>query len=579
MASNKRTTFQIERDRQDIADKYLQGWTQSRIAEYLNNDANRGYQLSRQMISYDLQRIQEDWRESALIDIDEAKTQELAKIDRLEREYWDAWEKSKEDAVSKTIERYMSGTDKKTANKRVKEQERTSEQFGDSAFLRGIQWCIEQRCKILGIDKPPAVDDDLGEADNEYFQLPAGAIAGSFYDVYRDIIAHRHTEYVFKGGRGSTKSSFTSEVIIVLIINNPEWHALVTRQVANTLRDSVYSQLVWAINYLGLSDKFKCTTSPLEITYIPTGQKIYFRGGDDPLKIKSIKPRFGYINILWFEELDQFKGGSEVRSIVQSALRGGDKAYVFMSFNPPRSKTNWVNKMLEIPKPNRYVHESDYRTVPVDWLGQAFIDEAEYLKEINPAAYEHEYLGLPTTAGGLVFENVEIRAITDEEIGQFDRIHDGLDFGYYPDPAQWVRCHYDAARMTLYIFDEYRGWKHSNSELYEALVEMGVGPEDTVIADSAEPKSIADLRAYGLSCIGAEKGPESVRYSMKWLQSLVKIVIDNKRCPYAAEEFLNYEHELNKDGEYISAFPDADNHAIDAVRYATNRIWKRRGKK
>ncbi len=421
--------------------------------------------------------------------------------------------------------------------------------------------------------------DEEDSQEMTRFNLPANAIASSFFDVYRDIQAAAHTEYVFKGGRGSTKSSFASEVLIELLINNPEWHALVARKVGNTLRDSVYSQIVWAIDYLGLTEKFKCITSPLEITYIPTGQKIYFRGGDDPLKIKSIKPRFGYINILWFEELDQFKGGSEVRSIVQSALRGGDKAYVFMSFNPPRSKTNWVNKMLEIPKPNRYVHESDYRTVPVDWLGQAFIDEAEYLKEINPAAYEHEYLGLPTTAGGLVFENVEIRAITDEEIGQFDRIHDGLDFGYYPDPAQWVRCHYDAARMTLYIFDEYRGWKHSNSELYEALVEMGVGPEDTVIADSAEPKSIADLRAYGLSCIGAEKGPESVRYSMKWLQSLVKIVIDNKRCPYAAEEFLNYEHELNKDGEYISAFPDADNHAIDAVRYATNRIWKRRGKK
>lgn len=440
-----------------------------------------------------------------------------------------------------------------------------------------LEWVIGKPSQALITQVNMA--EEQAEREQLPFYLPASAIAGSFYDVYRDILSATHTEYVFRGGRGSTKSSFTSEVLIELLINNPEWHALVARKVANTLRDSVYSQIVWAIDYLGLSEQFKCITSPLEITYLPTGQKIYFRGGDDPLKIKSIKPRFGYINIVWFEELDQFHGDAEVRSIVQSALRGGDKAYIFKSFNPPRSRTNWANKVLEVPKANRYVHESDYRTVPVEWLGQAFIDEAEYLKEVNPAAYEHEYLGVPTAAGGLVFENVEIRAITDDEIEQFDRVHDGLDFGYYPDPAQWVRCHYDAARMTLYIFDEYRGWKHSNQQLYEALVEMGVSPEDTVIADSAEPKSVADLRAFGLSCIGAEKGPESVRYSIKWLQSLVKIVIDNVRCPYTAEEFLNYEHEINKDGEYISAFPDADNHAIDAVRYATNRIWKRRGKK
>jgi len=418
------------------------------------------------------------------------------------------------------------------------------------------------------------------EQEAVVFNLPANAIAGSFYDVYRDILSHHHTEYVFKGGRGSTKSSFTSEAIIELLVNNPEWHGLVTRQVANTLRDSVYSQLVWAINYLGLSDKFRATTSPLEITYIPTGQKIYFRGGDDPLKIKSIKPRFGYINILWFEELDQFRGSAAVRSIVQSALRGGDQAYIFKSFNPPRSRNNWVLKELELPKDNRFVHESDYRTVPKEWLGQAFLDEADFLREMNPSAYEHEYLGIPTSVGGLVFENVECRPITDDEIEQFDRIYDGLDFGYYPDPAQWVRCHYDAARMTLYIYDEYRGWKHGNQQLYEALInEKGVKPSDQIIADSAEPKSIADLRAYGLACLGADKGPESVRYSIKWLQSLVKIVVDNRRCPYAAEEFLNYEHEMNRDGEYISDFPDHDNHAIDAVRYATNRIWKRRGQK
>ena len=337
-----------------------------------------------------------------------------------------------------------------------------------------------------------------------------------------------------------------------------------------------------------MADKFRCIKSPLEITYIPTGQKIYFRGADDPLKIKSIKPRFGYINILWCEELDQFRGSAAVRSIVQSAIRGGDHSLILKSFNPPRSQNNWVNKELSIPKEKRYIHESNYLNVPVEWLGQTFIDEAEYLKEINPSAYNHEYMGEITGTGGLVFENVEIRRITDEEIfgvednynrlvGGFDRVLHGLDWGWFPDPAHYVRMHYDAARMTLYIYGEIRRNKTSNKDIYKALVEYGLLPSDMIIADSAEPKSIADFREYGASCRGAEKGPESVRYSMKWLQSLRKIVIDNVRAPFAADEFINYEHELDKDGEYISAYPDKDNHAIDGVRYGTNFIWRRRG--
>jgi phage terminase large subunit len=215
--------------------------------------------------------------------------------------------------------------------------------------------------------------------------------------------------------------------------------------------------------------------------------------------------------------------------------------------------------------------------VPLEWLGQAFIDEANFLKEVNPDAYEHEYLGIASAVGGLVFENVEIRKITDEEISQFDRVLNGLDWGYYPDPAQYNKVHYDAARMTLYIFGEYRGWKHSNRELYDKIIEVGYDQNQLLIPDSAEPKSIADFRSYGASVRGAEKGPESVRYSMKWLQSLRKIVIDNVRCPYTADEFLNYELDQNKDGDYISEYPDKDNHAIDSCRYACNRIWKRRG--
>jgi phage terminase large subunit len=138
--------------------------------------------------------------------------------------------------------------------------------------------------------------------------------------------------------------------------------------------------------------------------------------------------------------------------------------------------------------------------------------------------------------------------------------------------------HYDAARLTLYIFGEYRANKKSNREVYDELKKQGLLlPADLVIADSAEPKSIGDFRDYGASIRGAEKGPDSVNYSMKWLQSLREIVIDSSRCPYHAEEFLSYELEQDKDGEFISAYPDKNNHAIDDVRYATNLMWRRRG--
>ena len=414
-------------------------------------------------------------------------------------------------------------------------------------------------------------------SDNGPFEIPARLLASPFVDVHRDIIEKDHTEYVEEGGRGSTKSSFISLEIPALIKNNPQLHAVCCRKVGNTLRDSVFSQVVWAIDALGLGAEFESKVSPLEITYKPTGQKIYFRGADDPIKLKSIKPPFGYIGILWLEELDQFNGDEECRSIQQSVIRGGDDAYIFKSFNPPKAKNNWVNKYIEQPKENRLVTHTDYRSVPQKWLGKAFLEEAEYLKSINPTAYEHEYLGIPNGNGGMVFENVVCEEITDEQISHFDRVLNGVDWGYYPDPWAFNRMQYDAARRTLYIFDELQENKKGNKETAEILLEHGLTREDRITADSAEPKSIADYQKFGLRCFGAKKGPGSVEYSMKWLQSLVKIIIDPVRCPKTYDEFTSYEYERTKDGEIMSGYPDANNHHIDAVRYATEQIWKHRG--
>lgn len=422
-------------------------------------------------------------------------------------------------------------------------------------------------------DKP-----EVTKTEPQSLSIPADLIAPDFLSLYRDIKAGAHSEYTLDGGRGSTKSSFISLVCSMLLVNNPDVHMLALRQVKDTLKTSVYSQLVWAIDELGLSDKFHCTTSPLEITYLPTGQIIYFRGADDPTKIKSIKPPFGYIGILWLEEFDQFRGEDQVRNIVQSAFRGGDRAWRFESWNTPRSKNHWVNKYITIPKEGRLHHHSTYLTVPPEWTGKIFLDEAEHLKVVNPPAYEHEYLGIANGLGGMVFENVVIRKITDAEIKEFDRVGQGIDWGYYPDPFMWGRSHFDAARLKIYVFDEYRAQKKSNRATYDHLVkEKKIPKDELMIADSAEPKSVGDYRAYGANIRAAEKGPDSVAYSMKWLQSLVEIVIDPERCPHHAEEFLSYELEQDKDGNYISEYPDKNNHCIDEVRYRTNLIWRTRG--
>ena len=179
--------------------------------------------------------------------------------------------------------------------------------------------------------------------------------------------------------------------------------------------------------------------------------------------------------------------------------------------------------------------------------------------------------------GGAVFENLELREITDEEIGRFDRVYNGLDWGYYPDPWAFNRAAYDPARLTLYIFAEATRFKAGNRQTAQVLKDMGLGPDDLITADSAESKSVKDYQEYGLLCRGAVKGPGSVDYSHKWLQSLAKIVIDPGRCPDTAREFSEYEFQRDKDGNISSGYPDRNNHHIDAVRYALETVWKRRG--
>ena len=391
-------------------------------------------------------------------------------------------------------------------------------------------------------------------------------IAPHFFDVHRDVRAHGHTHYWLDGGRGSTKSSFVSLEIPLLLLRNPDAHAVVMRKVGNTLRNSVYAQTLWALSMMGIRGEFKATVSPMEITYCKTGQKILFFGLDEKEKIKSIKIPFGYIAAAWYEELDQFAGMEEIRNVNQSLMRGGDRFWFFYSFNPPKSRDNWVNVEKLEETPDRLCFHSTYLDVPPQWLGEQFIREAEYLRERKPQAYEHEYLGVATGTGGAVFDNVVEREISEDEISAFDHLHFGLDFGFAVDPLAWIKMHFDQKHRTLYLLDEIYETRLKNRQAAERMVQRHPG-RMRIVADCAEPKSIQELRDYGLSVDPCRKGPDSVDHGVKWLQDLDAIVIDKRRTPNAYREFTLYEYDTDKDGRYVSAYPDRNNHTIDAVRY------------
>lgn len=421
-------------------------------------------------------------------------------------------------------------------------------------------------------------------------------IAPVYLPLHEDIQTQQHQYINLPGGRGSGKSSFCALEIVNGIMQDQtgESSAIVFRRTANTMRESVYSQIAWAIDVLDVGDLWRGSVSPMCWTYKPTGAQIIFRGLDCASKLKSIKPRRGYFRFIWLEEFSELPGENFTRSVMQSVQRGGSRYTVFRSFNPPINASNWANVFIDRPDPRAVTLRTTYLDVPPAWLGDDFIYEAERLKEINPAAYEHEYMGVATGSGGEVFPNVTVRAITDDEINELQYIYAGVDFGFSVDPAVFIRVAYDQKHDTVYLLDEIYKKGMSNKQLAEAIKAkgyddtgqyqtsyfIGAYPEvfkerQTIVCDSAEPKSINDLRGEGLKVIACRKFPGSVLYGIKWLQHR-RIVIDPARTPNAHREFISYEYMTTKDGEFLADVPDKGNDAIDATRYALDRLINNR---
>lgn len=392
----------------------------------------------------------------------------------------------------------------------------------------------------------------------------------AFRDAWVVTRKAEHLYYTFKGGRNSTKSTHISIMLVYDMMRYPI-NALVMRKVAETLVESVFEQLQWAIDYLGVSHLWKVSKSPLRLTYLKRGNYFLFRGADKPEKIKSIKTSKFPIARLWIEELTEFQTEDEVSTIVNSIVRGelndGLTYKIFFSYNPPKRKQSWVNKKYEtnfLPR-NTYVHHSTYLTNP--HLSQALIEEADEVKKKNPFKYDWDYLGKPIGSGIVPFNNLTFRSITDDEMKAFDNHRQGIDWGYGVDPLSFVRWHYDKTRKRLFCCDEIYGVKLSNLSVAEEIKKRGYHILMTT-ADSAEPKSIDEMRSHGIKIKGAKKGPGSVEYGEKWLDDLEEIIIDPKRTPHTAKEFEDIDYQVDRDGNPKNKLSDTGNHSIDSTRYA-----------
>ena len=399
-------------------------------------------------------------------------------------------------------------------------------------------------------------------------------ILPAFHDFWRECDNYLYK--VLKGGRNSGKSTTIALRIIYDMMRKPV-NTLAVRKVAATLETSVFEQLMWAVEHFGVSEYWEVKKNPLEMKYKPTGNRIIFRGADQPEKIKSIKTHQHPIAMLWVEELSEFKSEDDINTIVNSLLRDtlpeGIEYSIFYSYNPPKRKQNWVNKKYETQfvAKNTFVHHTTYKDNP--HVSDTFLKEVEEVKRWNERNYRWIFLGEPIGGGVVPFDNLSFRKIADDEVKKFDNIRQGIDWGYAADPFCFVRVHYDKKARKLYILDEIYKVKLSNREAAEIIKERNYNNIMT-IAGHDEPKSIDEMKANGVKCKSTKAGPGSVEFGEKWLEDLNEIVIDYERTPNTAWEFENIDYQMDKDGNIKNRLEDEYNHSIDAVRYSLDNDMK-----
>ena len=390
---------------------------------------------------------------------------------------------------------------------------------------------------------------------------------------YKDFWSFKGRYRVCKGSRASKKSKTAALNFIVNIIKYPQANLLVVRKTERTLKASCYTELKWAIHRLGVDNYFKCNVSPLEITYIPTGQKIYFRGLDDPLKITSITVDVGCLCWLWIEEAYEVNKEDDFNMLdesIRGAVPEGLYKQVTLTLNPWNDR-HWIKKrFFDVESPNILAMTTNYMCN--EWLDKADLELFEDMKINNPKRYQVAGLGNWGAVDGLVYENVEERRFDYMEISKRNGIKSvfGLDFGYTNDPTALFCGLVDIKQKEIYVFDELYEKALSNELIYKRISDMGYAKEK-IVADCAEPKSIARLQELGLRrLVSSRKGKDSVLNGIDFIQDY-KIII-HPQCVNFLTEISNYMWDKDKFGITINKPVDDFNHLMDAMRYAMQDI-------
>ena len=402
----------------------------------------------------------------------------------------------------------------------------------------------------------------------EYISLPK--IVGKGYKTFW----HFKGRYrIVKGSRASKKSKTTALWHIYNLMKYPEANLLVVRKTFRTLKDSCYKELKWAVKRLRVEHLWDFTLSPLEAVYQPTGQRIYFRGLDDPLKVTSIAVDVGCLCWMWVEEAYEIMKEDDF-NILDESIRGETPEGLFkqitLTFNPWNER-HWIKKRFFDVEPDPDILAITTNYLCNEWLDAADLKVFENMKKNNLRRYAVAGLGGWGIVDGLVYENWTERAFTLEEIKHF-KTAAGLDFGYTNDPTAFFIGFIDIEGKKLYVWDEIYEKRMSNKKIYDVISEAGYSKEH-ITADSAEPKSIDELKGYGLRIKGAEKGKDSIQNGIQWIQDLEIII--HPRCVNFLTEISNYTWDKDKFDNKMNKPIDEFNHLMDAMRYSLEKYIKR----
>lgn len=416
------------------------------------------------------------------------------------------------------------------------------------------------------------------QATKDEYHLPITDITTDFVNVYRLIHEVWNGEsdvheIISKGGRGSIKSNFWAAIVEETIYNDEQAHCVFTRRYKTDLRGSVYNQFMKTVIRHGRIDDWEFTTSPMRAVYKKTGQQVLFVGADKPISLKSYNVTFGYVKMLLHEEADEMAGVAQMDNIEDTFLRSDTPALDVKIFNPPQSANNFMNAYVEEKRndPSTFIAHSYYYNVPQKWLGKRFFERAEWFKQHKPRYYQNNYLGEVTGTGGVIFDNVETRKLTDEFIQELPYFNYGLDFGY-EHPQVFIKAYYDSDTDFLYPVEEVYSRRCKNNTFARKINKY---KNVEILADSARPDNIKEMQDWGFDIIGAKKrwGANNGRdYCWEWLRQCNKIVVDPERTPRLYKELTTLEFEQLKDGTFSSEYPRLNEDCIMALIYGLNRV-------